>query len=226
MSEARRIIEQEPDIAPGTLIIANCQTSGYGRFKRKWFSPEGGLYFSLILEGKLEPSFTLVTGLAVVEALEDRFKIKLGLSWPNDVLLKGQKLAGVICETISDFTVLGIGINTFPHNNLPSELNNYARTIPISSVERGKLIALFISNLSVYYERFIEYGFQTFKELYENKLTSLGEFVEVINGDKIHSGIVHGVDNSGALVIENGNKKSSFISAEITAHEFKNKKIS
>jgi BirA family biotin operon repressor/biotin-[acetyl-CoA-carboxylase] ligase len=104
----------------GTVVISKKQTGGRGRMKRKWKSPTGGIWMSIIIHPKFDVSYTtlvpIATSLALCMAIEKILKIKPELKWPNDVTLKGKKVAGVLVDTsiISneiENMVLGIGIN-------------------------------------------------------------------------------------------------------------------
>jgi len=104
----------------GTVVISKKQTGGRGRMKRKWKSPTGGIWMSIIIHPKFDVSYTtlvpIATSLALCIAIEKILKIKPELKWPNDVTLKGKKVAGVLVDTsiISneiENMVLGIGIN-------------------------------------------------------------------------------------------------------------------
>jgi BirA family biotin operon repressor/biotin-[acetyl-CoA-carboxylase] ligase len=104
----------------GTLIIAKTQTMGKGRMGRRWVSPPGGIYLSLILRPRISPTtlpfLSLLGGGSVVSAIRDMFKIDAGLKWPNDILLNMKKVGGILLEGETkgeevDFVILGIGVN-------------------------------------------------------------------------------------------------------------------
>jgi BirA family biotin operon repressor/biotin-[acetyl-CoA-carboxylase] ligase len=223
MQEARRIIEQQPRIAPNTLIISEEQKSGFGRFSRTWFSPKGGLYFSIVLQGKLDPSFTLIAGLSVAEAVEDFFNLETGLSWPNDVLMGGRKFAGILCETADDFTIVGTGINTFAPELLDESIRDEARAIQLLPQRKGKLLATIIMRFAANYHTFTKSGFAHFKASYEKHLVSLGKDATFTTGSDVFRGVLQGVNEKGALILDSGDKKHILYSAEATGHESKTK---
>jgi len=97
----------------GFVIFADKQTLGRGRNGRVWESPVGGLWFSFDMEfGDIGELFTPAVGVATREVLQEVYKCKPELKWPNDLVLDGKKVGGIICEKINDGVIVGIGINT------------------------------------------------------------------------------------------------------------------
>jgi BirA family biotin operon repressor/biotin-[acetyl-CoA-carboxylase] ligase len=105
--EARRLLEAGR-ARVGDVILADEQNAGRGRFGRTWLSPRGGLYATFLLEAMSIPS--LRAGLAIARALE-AFGLSACLKWPNDVLLDGRKVAGVLIERVGDRLLVGCGVN-------------------------------------------------------------------------------------------------------------------
>ncbi len=104
----------------GTIVIAEAQTRGRGRLSRQWLSPEGGIYFTLILRPRISPAYAprinLMASIAVAAAIRKLFELKAELKWPNDVLIEGRKVCGILAEMdaeidVVNFVNLGIGIN-------------------------------------------------------------------------------------------------------------------
>ncbi len=133
----------------GTVIVAKSQTAGKGRFDRCWVSPEGGLYMSLILRPRMEliPPFTLAGALALVDGIGEETQASPMIRWPNDVLLNGKKVGGVLAEanfsggTLS-FVVVGIGANcNFGENSL-GELSKTSTTLRDSTGKDVNLVSL------------------------------------------------------------------------------------
>ena len=134
----------EKGAAPGTVVVAGSQTGGRGRLKRSWLSPPGmGLYFSILLRPDLAvedlPKITLAAGLAVCEAIESECGLFLQIKWPNDILLSGRKLAGILTETGAvqtmttggkPYVVVGVGLNLYsPDGGFPAELREHATAL-------------------------------------------------------------------------------------------------
>lgn len=104
----------------GTMVIAETQSHGRGRLSREWLSPEGGIYFTLILRPKISPAYAprinLMASVAVAKAIRESFGLKAELKWPNDVLIEGRKVCGILAEMEAEidavnFVNLGVGIN-------------------------------------------------------------------------------------------------------------------
>ena len=129
---------------PGTVVIADSQTDGRGRLKRSWLSPPGmGLYFSLILQPDLAaqdlPKITLAAGLAICKAVAVECAVFPQIKWPNDILMAGRKLGGILTETGTsqspDFdqktlVVVGVGLNLYePEDGFPAALKERATSL-------------------------------------------------------------------------------------------------
>jgi len=150
----------------GTLVIAEKQTNGRGRRGRSWFSPPGGgIYFSLILRPIISPSetprITLMTAVVLAETLISLMKLKLKIKWPNDILVNGKKLAGILTEISTEmdavnYIIVGIGLNVNTQfEDLPKEIKKTATSILIETGKqfpRVKLIQHYLKLYEKYYE--------------------------------------------------------------------------
>ncbi len=135
---ARELIDR--GVCESTLLVAKSQEGGKGQLGRVFSSPEGGLYFSLLLSPKLKPALlplvTLVTGVACVQQLESILDKPAFLKWPNDVYVQGKKISGILCESVirgnaeNTYIIIGVGMNI---NNVvtdfPSELHPIVTTV-------------------------------------------------------------------------------------------------
>ena len=128
--------------ADGVVIVSRRQTAGRGQHGRRWESPEGGLYMSVVIEdvpAELRARLALVVGMAVIEAVHETCPMEqeagvLQIRWPNDVLLGGRKLAGVLCQALAQgerwATIIGIGINVNTSiHALPESVRDEAASI-------------------------------------------------------------------------------------------------
>lgn len=122
----------------GTVVLAEEQRAGRGRLTRKWHSPPGGLWFSILLRPPLEPGhlplLTLLGGVAVVEGILETTALKGELKWPNDVLVRGKKVCGILTEASKGgegwMVILGVGLNANLHvEDLPPEIRGTATTL-------------------------------------------------------------------------------------------------
>lgn len=152
----------------GTLIVAEEQTGGSGRFKRNWYSPKGGLWFSLVLKPHIPtseaPKVTQIAAACVYKTLKE-FNIDSRIKWPNDIHLNGKKLCGILGEMNCDmdsinYLVLGIGINiNLDINLLDEEVQQIATSLKSEygkEFDRNEFLAVFLNNFEIEYDKFTE----------------------------------------------------------------------
>jgi BirA family biotin operon repressor/biotin-[acetyl-CoA-carboxylase] ligase len=211
----------------GTVAIAETQTKGRGRLDREWVSPTGGLWFSLILRPNLRPAeavkLTFVAGLAVTKVLREMFDLKTETKWPNDVLVNGRKICGVLTEMNTtgetvNFVVVGVGVNAnFDVENVfPEQLKKVAASLEKElgrNVQLEKLFRALLERLESLYEVFIKEGFNPVLEEWKNYAGFLGCKVEVSSSTGKTGGLALDVDYEGALVLrlEDGTVKRVFV---------------
>lgn len=162
--------------AEGTVVVAEEQTAGRGRRGRKWFSPKGGLYFSIILKPKPKlrvnevVGIVVVAGLAVAKVLSGDYGLRVEVKWPNDVLLGGRKVCGILTEMNSvgeevNYVVVGIGINanSVVAKDFPEELKPIAASLREKLKRRVALEPLLkrcLEKFEEVYESYCKLGFQ------------------------------------------------------------------
>lgn len=199
----------------GTVAIAETQTSGRGRLNRVWFSPKGGLYFSVVFRPKLMPTeatkLVFVAGLAVTESLHELYGLHVETKWPNDVLVNGRKVCGILAEmnTTGDsvnFIVVGIGINANfdTKNELPQKLWENTTSLESELDKKVQLDALFravVERLECIYEIFLKEGFAPVLREWKKYAGFLGCKVKVIS-DAEMVGLALDVEDDGALTIK------------------------
>jgi BirA family biotin operon repressor/biotin-[acetyl-CoA-carboxylase] ligase len=200
----------------GTVAIAQTQTAGRGRLDRVWFSPKGGLYFSVVFRPVLTPTqatkLVFVAGLAVAEVLHELYGLKIETKWPNDVLVNGRKVCGILAEmnTAADsvnFVVVGIGVNAnfAMKNALPQELWEDATSLENELGRKVQLDTLFravVEKLECIYELFIKEGFAPVLREWKKHAGFLGCRVEVISNSEVWVGLALNVEDDGALTIK------------------------
>jgi len=199
----------------GTVVIAETQTRGRGRLDREWISPTGGLWFSLILRPELRPTeavkLTFVAGLAVADVLREMFDLKVETKWPNDVLVNGRKICGILTEmnTIGDtvnFVVVGVGVNAnFDVETVfPERLKKIATSLENELGRKVRLEEFFrslLERLENLYELFTKEGFDPIQQEWKNYAGFLGRQVEVTSPTEKLSGLALDVDHEGALFL-------------------------
>ncbi|MGH7824542.1 MAG: biotin--[acetyl-CoA-carboxylase] ligase [Candidatus Binatia bacterium] len=212
-SYARRLAEQgSPE---GEVVIAEAQTRGRGRLGRAWISPPHlNLYLSLILRPRLlpadAPQITLMAAVALADAVASYAAILPSIKWPNDILVGGKKLAGVLSESSCgreriDFVILGIGINlNYPAELMPAAIREQATSLLIINqkvVQREAFLGRLIQDLDRCYGELGDSGFGAIAPRWEARFGLKGEKVKVKMIDETLVGTATGIDQDGALIV-------------------------
>lgn len=213
-NQQAKIIAEEKE-SHGILVTAEVQNSGRGRRGRTWLSPRGtGIWMSLVLKPTLAPEnasmLTLVTALAIVKAMEENTNLSPKIKWPNDIILNGRKVCGILTEMSSEldyihYIIVGIGINGNTEA-FEDEIAKVATSIKIeqgTSVNRSAIIAAVMATFEEYYERFLETNdLSQLKEEYNSYLVHKGVKVRILNGAEEYEATALGIDERGELVVE------------------------
>ncbi|WP_018751369.1 biotin--[acetyl-CoA-carboxylase] ligase [Paenibacillus sanguinis] len=222
--EARRLAEE--DAPHGTLVLAEEQTAGRGRQGRHWYSPPGkGIWMSLLLRPdrqpvSIAPQLTLLTAVAVCRAVR-KFGIDAGIKWPNDVLVDGRKLCGILVESIAEdelirYAIAGIGIDVnLQREDIPQELLPKVTSLQIASgrrIERTELIVAVLAELEQLYQLYTEKGFMPIGHLWEALSVTLGRRITVLTPDGEIVGQATALAENGALILreDSGNTRTIF----------------
>ena len=215
----------------GTVVISKKQTGGRGRMKRKWKSPTGGIWMSIIIHPKFDVSYTtlvpIATSLALCMAIEKILKIKPELKWPNDVTLKGKKVAGVLVDTsiISneiENMVLGIGINfkIKPHelaSTIKKTPNFYGVTTLVKKNEKAlPLVQQFLYELENVFQLINSRRIKKIKSEWTKRSSTIGRNVSIITSEGNVNGKAVKIDSDGALIISKGKKAERILVGDIT----------
>lgn len=201
------------EAAEGTVAIAECQTHGRGRLGREWVSPEGGLWFSVILRPDVRSNevsrLVFVAGVAVADALREACGLRVETKWPNDVLVNGRKVCGILSEAkIEDekvtFVVVGIGINVGfrVRESLPRKLWDVAMSLDDEVGRRIRLDAIFrvvLEKFESFYQVLLEGGFTPVLEAWKRYAGFLGKRTEVIDGSQRYHGVAVDVEQDGSV---------------------------
>ena len=198
----------------GTVIIAEAQTRGRGRAGREWFSPRGGLWFSIILKPKIKARevsrITLTVGVAVTAALNRQFNLNAEVKWPNDVLVNGRKVCGVLTESVTcdetvKMVVVGIGLNAnVTLEKFSRSLRESATTLKEElkkEVSLEPLLCEIFYHIESEYVVFLKEGFAQVLSEWKALAAFIGKHVEVtVVGGKF-SGVAEDVDEYGSLIV-------------------------
>jgi len=200
----------------GLIILADTQTKGRGRLDRKWFSPAGGLYFSVLLRPmtlKLteSPLITLTSGVAVASVLQTALGLTPKLKWPNDVLLANKKVAGILVESAFigqeiEYTVVGVGVNANTQlTEFPSDVKQTITTLQEMlhrTVDLPRLFGYLIGQLEFWYIRLRDQGFKAISKHYRRICATLGQHISVNLGDKTITGMAKDIGPDGSLILQ------------------------
>jgi len=211
----------------GTVAIAETQTSGRGRLGRRWISPKGGLWFSIVLKPRLKPTETVklvfLASLAVAEAIRELYGLKAETKWPNDVLVDGRKVCGILSEmkTVGekvDYAIIGIGLNANldVEEDFPKELRETATSIQKAlgrKIALEELFRILLEKVDSLYQIFLRDGFSPILKKWKSFASFLGCEVEVSSEDIRFEGIASDVNDDGALVLrlKDGSIKRIFV---------------
>ena len=199
----------------GTVLISEIQTKARGRLGKKWEAPEGGIWMSLILRPQVPPAriglITLATGVAIAKSIRS-LGVDARIKWPNDVLIHGKKISGVLTEVNAtfneiDWIVVGIGIDS----NL--KLEDFSEDIRIGTttlteelptkVDENELIAVFLNEFEKVYKLYKDGEIETILKDWRDLADTIGKYVNITQtGGKITQGYVVGINNEGSLIIE------------------------
>lgn len=201
----------------GAAVLAEEQTGGRGRLGRAWHSPAGGgLWMSVLLRADLPPErlapLSVAVSVSVTEALRGHTGLDVRVKWPNDILVGGKKLGGVLVESTAEVgsgttaAVVGIGLNVnVTEGGLPPELRGIATSLrealgrDVSRVDVLKAVALAVEDA---FDRFLEGGVDAFRERWRALSTLLGGCVTVGEAPDARRGTVVDMALSGALILE------------------------
>jgi BirA family biotin operon repressor/biotin-[acetyl-CoA-carboxylase] ligase len=200
--------------AEGTMVVTETQTAGRGRLGRTWSSPPGqGIYVSVLLRPALPPTelpqITLSTAVAVVRALTRAVNVTPGIKWPNDLILNGKKLGGILTEmeTESDqirYLVVGMGLN-INNSEFPLELGGRATSLFKEEGRRFSRLAIlkaWLEEFEILYQQFLARGFPEILGEWQQHSVTLGKYVAVRQGPRQVEGLAREVAPDGALVLE------------------------
>jgi len=232
-STQNQALKMAQDVAnDGTVIVAAKQTGGKGRDGRKWMSPKGGIWISIILHPKFDISITtlfpIASSLALSLAIEKIFSIKPELKWPNDLTIKGKKVAGMLVDVSLESNrienlVLGVGIN-FDVNakQIEKSLKGTPNFYGVSSLSDQKqnikpiqLVQTFLLELEKIYKALNEKQIKKIISEWTSRSSTIGKNVELNTTDSKIKGKAIKIDDDGALIVSENNKIHKVIAGDI-----------
>lgn len=192
----------------GTIVIAESQTRGRGRLGQEWLSPKGGIYFTLVLRPKISPAYAprinLMASVAVARTIRKLFGLKAELKWPNDVLIEGRKVCGILAEMEAEmdkvnFINLGIGINantsTSQYEKMATSLKEELR----KEISRKQLLNSLLKEIAKQQALLSE---NKLLEEWKRLSATLNKRVKIVAPGEEITGRAIDIDTNGALVIK------------------------
>ncbi len=200
----------------GTLIIAECQTAGRGRLGRSFLSPHGeGVFMTVILRPEVPADqvscLTLIAALAVQRGIADVTNLDCMIKWPNDIVINGKKVCGILTEMSLEaqsvgYVVIGIGINC-DNPAFSEELKAVATSLYLETgrqIDREELIWSIWAAFEPFYESFLKnLDLRELRDTYNALLVNMDQKVEVLDSPDAWKGIARGINDRGALLVEN-----------------------
>ena len=221
----------------GTLVVAGNQTSGRGRLGRIWESQDQkGIWMSIILKPEILPShiqiITLAASIAVVSGIKEATGISAGIKWPNDIILDGKKVCGILTEMSSEpdrvnYIILGIGINVNQNMDdfnlelrdkaISLKMHKCAKSISDEDIRRSDIIKAILLKLEELYENIKGGKTDVVLNEWKDASITLGKEIKVVSKDSEYIGIAIDITDEGKLVVQSSNGIiHEFISGEVT----------
>ena len=212
-------------VEEGAVVISDVQLSGRGRKSRNWFSPEGGLWFSIVLYPHIPPErgmlLTMASSVSIVQGIKEATGLNSVIKWPNDILINGRKVCGILTELDAEmdrinYAVVGIGINV--NNKLSEDLKLKATSLVQetgSCVSRLKLLRSILKCFDENYGRLLSGDYESVRASWFSHANIVGREI-LVHGEKtILKGVVSSVDESGCLILGTGNGSVRVVSGDV-----------
>lgn len=233
-STNRRALEWAKNGAiEGAVVVAELQKQGRGRFDRNWVSPMGqGIYATVILRPSINVNMvaqlTLLTGVAIVEAVRSVVGCPAALKWPNDVLINGKKLCGILAEVRMqkkslqpEYVVIGFGINVnLKKENFPEECQESATSLFIETgknVSRIVLLKEILKSLEKNYQQFKAHGHDYLRAAWLANNCTIGHQVEIKTGwGETIVGVAKDLSATGGLLVESQSGLHEYLAGDVS----------
>jgi BirA family biotin operon repressor/biotin-[acetyl-CoA-carboxylase] ligase len=193
----------------GTIVIAEAQAHGRGRLSREWLSPKGGVYFTLILRPRISPAYAprinLMASVAVATTIKKLFGLNAELKWPNDVLIKGRKVCGILAEMdaemdVVNFVNVGIGINA--NTSVPQFVKTATSLKDVlgREISRKEFLSVLLREIERRQALLME---ADLLDEWKKLSGTLNKYVRILSPGEVIVGRAIDIDTTGALIIRN-----------------------
>ncbi|MCM2271242.1 MAG: biotin--[acetyl-CoA-carboxylase] ligase [candidate division Zixibacteria bacterium] len=214
----------------GSIVTAEQQSQGRGRLGRTWFSPEStGIYVSILLRPHIKPEqapgLSIMTSLALADTLDPVAPGEVQIKWPNDILIGGKKVCGVLTELSAErhrilHVVVGVGINVNQRAaDFPADIKRTAtslRVVTKKKLNRAELLKSFLRNFEREYLDYQKYGLKKSQRRLRKYSSMLGKSVRILSGENVIEGVAVDIDTSGALILYHGGKRIPISAGEVS----------
>jgi BirA family biotin operon repressor/biotin-[acetyl-CoA-carboxylase] ligase len=217
--EARRLVAAG---APhGTVVHADEQEAGRGRFGRVWFSPPGNLYLSVLLRLDLPPErgpeLSFLAALTVADTVDALLpkQIRATLKWPNDVLVNDGKVAGILVEHNDNAHILGIGLNILEApRNAPYKTSTLVGAGGLATVDGARDILL--ERLAEHLDAWVDHGFEPIRTAWLARAHPVGTALRATIGGLVEEGTFAGLDTDGAMLLDQPSGRRRIVAGDVT----------
>jgi len=226
MDVAKQFVQQNNDFDK-ILVIAEKQTKGKGRIQRQWFSPKGGLWFSLIFTPDISPKeifiLNFLFSLSVANLLRERYSINATTKWPNDVVVGDKKICGILIEADTEidkvnWCIVGVGVNLNINNEFFERHKLQATSVSVllgKNVDLTKFLIELFEEINKRYKVFVEKKYKKIIEEWKKISSTIGKVVKVITLNETICGKAVDVSSqTGALVIKTSSGKKEILSGD------------
>lgn len=216
----------------GSIIIARIQTSGRGRLNRKWISPKGGIWLSVVLRPDFDIShvslFSLAVSLALTIAIEKKFKIRPQLKWPNDVTINNRKVAGILIDASIetnkiDYLVAGVGINfRVDPEQITRKIKKTSQHGVSTLVKKNQMsdpvdfIQEFLFQLEIIHKKMMSDKISEITREWTKRSSTLGKNVTISTPTSTIKGKAVSIDENGALLLSVKKKIHRIVAGDVT----------
>lgn len=220
---AKQLMEKNPK--EGTVILSEIQTFGRGRKSRPWISSKDGLWFSVILFPHLSPQqamyVTMTASIAIVQAIQTICGLDAEIKWPNDILIRGKKVCGILTEIDAEidqvnYSIIGIGMNV--NNKLSDELKEKAISLQMvkkTRIDRKDLLCSILEHFDTLYIRLKDKRLDEIKKKWLSSSKMIGKNI-IVHGEKESiSGTVMGIDDQGCLLLKDHEGMKQIVTGDI-----------
>jgi BirA family biotin operon repressor/biotin-[acetyl-CoA-carboxylase] ligase len=190
------------DASEGTVVISDRQTMGKGRYGRTWYSPEGGLWMSSLLISAQPQLMTLIGCVAICETMNS-YDILLGIKWPNDIMLNGKKVGGVLADTIDGKVILGLGLN-LNVRDFPDDIELVSTSVYIELKKKFDKMMIFdvlCKEIDDQYGMYKANRIQDILMKWRHYTIMLGRNIRIDSADRVIIGRAIDISADGGLVV-------------------------